>query len=334
VIGGFVHGDSVEYAGVWRNYAISGNNLSAIDLIVNDTMQKIGAPGLSLAIAQSGRLVFAKAFGYSDAASKTPLTTSDRFRIGGISELVTATAIQLLAARGRLRLDDRVFGAGALLGGRFGTPPYAAALRKMTVRQLLAHTAGWPSGAADPTRTSPATTPAALVSWSLDHVALAHAPGTTDSPSRLDYVILARIVERLTSQPYAAWVAAHVLAPAGIHDVQLAAAARAPNEVADVDRAHEDLGRLDGAAGFIATPVDLVRLAVHLDDAAHPPDNEAWSQRAGLPGASAIVVRTAGEFTWAAAVNAPDADAALDAMMWRIVSSVTAWPSRDFFATP
>ena len=32
VLGGYAHGDSVEYAGVWRNYAISGNNLSAIDL--------------------------------------------------------------------------------------------------------------------------------------------------------------------------------------------------------------------------------------------------------------------------------------------------------------
>ena len=77
-----------------------------------------------------------------------------------------------------------------------------------------------------------------------------------------------------------------------------------------------------------------MRLAVHLDGAGQAPGNDAWSQRARLPGASAIVVRTAGELTWAAAVNAPDAEAALDAMMWRIVSSVTAWPSRDFFATP
>jgi hypothetical protein len=140
----------------------------------------------------------------------------------------------------------------------------------------------------------------------------------------------------------------------------------------------DDLANVDGAAGWIGTPIELLRLAVHLDGAAHPADlvgaatlaeaatpsaaslrardpfgfgraiavspgaselspiatNNLWWQRGRLPGASVIVVRTAGEFSWVAAANTPGAEAALDAMMWRIVSSVTAWPSHDLFTTP
>src|SRR5206468_873492 len=85
IVSGQARAGATEFAALWRNYSMSKEDLSTIDWIVSDTMAKAGAPGLSLAITQGGRLVFAKAYGVSDPAAETPLTTSNRFRIAGVT---------------------------------------------------------------------------------------------------------------------------------------------------------------------------------------------------------------------------------------------------------
>ncbi len=58
---------------------------------------------------------------------------------------------------------------------------------------------------------------------------------------------------------------------------------------------------------------------------------KGWAVNAGgVPGTSSLLVRTADEFTWAAVTNStnaqPDRDLDLDALMWRLVTSVKSWP--------
>jgi CubicO group peptidase (beta-lactamase class C family) len=114
--------------------------------------------------------------------------------------------------------------------------------------------------------------------------------------------------------------------------------------------------RMDSHGGWIATSSDLVRFASHVDgfdmrrnilkpeticamataSSVNPNYARGWSVNAkghwwhggDLGGTSAILVRTASRFCWAALTNTrrePDLPGALDDLVWDMVSKVSAW---------
>lgn len=91
-------------------------------------------PGLSLAVVDCDRLLFAAGFGAADLASTTPATPSTAYLWFSMSKIVTATAALRLAEDGRLDLDAPV--------GEYVDYLRAPGPRQPTVRQLLNHTSG------------------------------------------------------------------------------------------------------------------------------------------------------------------------------------------------
>src|SRR5689334_1640972 len=65
-------------------------------------------PGLSIAIAIKGQVVFAKGFGFADLERQVPVRTSDYFRLASVSKPITATLIFELVEQGKLSLDTPV----------------------------------------------------------------------------------------------------------------------------------------------------------------------------------------------------------------------------------
>jgi len=140
---------------------------------------------------------------------------------------------------------------------------------------------------------------------------------------------------------------------------------RAPNEVTYYGQGEGSLSdpyalnvsRMDSHGGWIATPTDLVHFATHVDgfnparnilrhetitqmvspSPVNPRYARGWNVNAkghwwhggDLAGSSAILVRTSSHFCWAALANTRVASsaAAIDDMMWRVVSKVAAWRS-------
>jgi serine beta-lactamase-like protein LACTB, mitochondrial len=62
-------------------------------------------PGLSVAVAQDGEIVWAEGFGWADVERRAPVTPLTRFRIGSVSKPLTAAGVGLLHDRGRIALD-------------------------------------------------------------------------------------------------------------------------------------------------------------------------------------------------------------------------------------
>src|SRR6185295_19997462 len=87
-------------------------------------------PGAAVAIVRDGHVVLRKGFGLADVEAKTPVTTSTNFRLASVTKQFTAAAIELLAARGVLTLDDPL--------SRW-IPSMPEATRPITIRQLLHH---------------------------------------------------------------------------------------------------------------------------------------------------------------------------------------------------
>ncbi|GAA1152268.1 serine hydrolase domain-containing protein [Kribbella jejuensis] len=100
-------------------------------------MAKYAIPGAGLGVWYRGR-EYMRGFGVTNLDTKEPVSPDTAFRIGSTSKTFTATAIMRLVEQGRISLERPV---------RAYLPDFAAAdpavARRVTVRQLLNHSAGW-----------------------------------------------------------------------------------------------------------------------------------------------------------------------------------------------
>jgi len=67
-----------------------------------------GIPGLSIAVAIDGKVVYSEGFGFADLEQRIPVSPSTRFRIGSISKPLTAVGLVLLVEQGKVDLDAPV----------------------------------------------------------------------------------------------------------------------------------------------------------------------------------------------------------------------------------
>ena len=192
--------------------------------------------------------------------------------------MITSAAIFTLVEQNRLRLADKVFGPGAVLGIIFGQPPYSAGINEITIEQLLTYTSGgWTNDGRDPMFTHPNMNYAELISWTLNNRPLDHPPGQNYAYSNFGYCVLGRVIEKLTRQPYPDYVRAEVLSRCGITDMVIAASRlekRRPDEVKYYGQGEDpydaNVARMDLHGGWLARLTDLVQFLMHIDGYAKP----------------------------------------------------------------
>lgn len=186
------------------------------------------AAGTSALIWQDGREVYFGAAGMADRDAKRPMRRDTIAQIYSMTKPVTGVALMQLWEAGKFRLDDplakylpeyaemRVY-AGK---GAAGQPRYVAAERPITIRDILRHTAGFAYGAG-PTPAHDAyvaaeplalTIPLAEASRRLATVPLLYQPGTQWEYS-IAVDVQAALVEKLSGQPFAAYVRTHIFEP-------------------------------------------------------------------------------------------------------------------------
>lgn len=94
---------------------------------------KPDSPGCTVAVIQDGQVVFQKGFGMANLEYEIPNEPGTIYHVASISKQFTAFAIQLLAAEGKLRLDDDV---------RMVLPELHDFGSTITIRHLIHHTSG------------------------------------------------------------------------------------------------------------------------------------------------------------------------------------------------
>lgn len=110
-----------------------GGRLDAAVAALRTHQDTSGVAGLSAAIAVDGRLVWTGGFGYANLQHGVEAGPSTVSRVGSISKPIAAVAAMALWDRGRLDLDAPI--ASYL-------PDYPAPNGRITMRQLMSHTAG------------------------------------------------------------------------------------------------------------------------------------------------------------------------------------------------
>ena len=332
------------------------SEVQAMEATAAAFMKQHAVPGLSVALARKGRLVYAQGYGLADKAKDEKVTPGHLFRIASVSKPITSVTVFRLMESGKLRLADKVFGPGGVLGSVYGEPPYLPHVGDITIEHLLTHTAGgWTNDGADPMFSHPQMDHRQLITWTLAHQPLDHPPGEKYAYSNFGYCILGRVIEQLSGQPYEQAVRERVLAPCGITRMRLAGntlAERAAQEVVyyDQDGANPyrmNVRRMDSHGGWLATPTDLVRFLVHVDGFPTVPDllkpetikamttassasagyakgwcvnrQGNWWHSGSLPGTITIMVRTSGEFCWAGLTNTRHAKSSLGGDLDRLM---------------
>ncbi len=125
--------------------------LAQIDKLLEEQVRDQRIPGAVALIVRHGKIVYYKAFGYSDIVKKTPLKKDDIFRIASQSKAITSLAVMMLWEEGKFLLDDpvskyipefrnpKVLKTFNAKDSSYTTEP---ATREITIRHLLTHSSG------------------------------------------------------------------------------------------------------------------------------------------------------------------------------------------------
>ncbi len=201
--------------------------MASYDQTITAFMRKFSIPGGAVAVMRDGKLIYARGFGYADVENKTLVQPDALFRIASVSKTITSAAIMKLVEDGKLTLDDRVTPFIAHLGPASGAT-VDPRWEQITIRHLLNHTGGWdrtkPNGGFDPidrpaiaaaavNAPAPAS-PETLIRY-MKGMPLDFNPGEKFVYSNFGYIILGRVIERVSGMPYKEYVRARVLDPVG-----------------------------------------------------------------------------------------------------------------------
>jgi CubicO group peptidase (beta-lactamase class C family) len=199
-----------------------------IDALMEAALREPGLPALSWALVIDGEVVHARAFGLRDVAAGAPAEVQTEFRIASMTKSFTALAVLKLRDEGKLKLDDPVATYVPELR-RWQQPTGDAG--PVTLRQLLAHTGGLPEDNPQGDRQL-ALTPAQFSAWLQSAPPLASVPGSAFEYSNLGYMILGRVVTRVSGRPYQVYIRDDILRPLGMLETHWGPAQVAPERLA------------------------------------------------------------------------------------------------------
>jgi CubicO group peptidase (beta-lactamase class C family) len=275
-----------------------------MDKAISTFQKKWGIKGMSVAVTKDGRLVYAKGFGYADEKNGELVDAHHQFRLASVSKLVTAIAIMQLNEMGKFDLDDPVFGPEGILNDPIYRNYSDPRVEKITVRHLLTHTAGWSKRSGDPmfqsqliARKMKTVLPVAnetTIQYVLTRK-LNYDPGKKYSYSNVGYVILGKVIEKITKMNYEDYIKLSILYPLEIYDMQLGKSFYEEKSSSEVtyyeNRSYgkvlaynsnrnwvtriyggSDIRSLGAAGGWISSPASLLKLITAIDGFNTKPD--------------------------------------------------------------
>jgi CubicO group peptidase (beta-lactamase class C family) len=170
------------------------------------SMWKWGTPGMVIGVTDREKTLSVSAKGYSDAASRRPLTPDTMFQIGSVSKSFTCIALLQLVEQGALEVHDPVT----------KHLPWLSISSKhsgITLHHLMTHTAGIILG-------SDATPTAWTETWDLRHTEATCEPGTFFHYSNSGYKALGLVLETVTGKGYDRIIREGILNAAGMRSTE------------------------------------------------------------------------------------------------------------------
>jgi CubicO group peptidase (beta-lactamase class C family) len=182
--------------------------VAALDSLAQIAVTSGGLPGLSLAVVQDGRVLLARGYGKARLAPDQPASATTMFAVGSVTKEFTCAAVLLLQEAGKLSVHDPVA----------KWYPGLTRADEITLLDLMNHVSGYPDyyplDFVDRRMRRPIATEELIRRYGGG--ALDFPPGTRWSYSNTGYIILGRIVERVSGEPFGAFLARRIFRPLGM----------------------------------------------------------------------------------------------------------------------
>ncbi|HZZ00794.1 MAG TPA: serine hydrolase domain-containing protein [Candidatus Baltobacteraceae bacterium] len=191
---------------------LSSTQIHALDSAGATALKERHIPSVVIEVDRDGKRVFEKAYGYRNVADKLSANTQTLYQYGSLTKQFTAMGILLLAQDGKLDVK-------ADIGTWF--PKFAN--RGITIENLLIHTSGIPdlindSGTEFTLKYAalPFSNADDIIAWAADKP-LVFPVGTRTKYSNTGYLLLGKIIERVSGKSLDAFFAVRIFQPLGMH---------------------------------------------------------------------------------------------------------------------
>lgn len=365
------------------------------DASINRFMRYWGIRGGSFALMRNDSLLYAKGYGFANTQDSIPCEVRNIFRVASVSKLLTAVAVMHLEETGQLSTQDFVFGEDGILNDSLFLDYRDKKIKKVTVEHLLRHTSGFsnPHGDAAFNMELVAQFLDKPLPLSMDDMVLyatknrlRAVPGGRFNYSNLGYIVLSKVIEKVSGIPYETYIKDSILAPIGCYDIHLA------NNYSDGFRENEvtyyevkeaepvpaydgsdtlvmkslggnDVHGLYGAGGWVASPVELLKLVSAINkcpvredfltpesiDFMTPYGKNAkpagwasssakfWLRSGSMSGTSALIKAQKDGYSWvfisnSSSWNGPGLARQMNREITQALRKVKKWPETDYFA--
>ena len=155
-------------------------------------MRVSDVPGLSMAVVQNGRVIWAGAFGTVNDSARTPLDAETIFEAASLSKPVFAYIVLRLVDRGEFDLDRPLFEMLA-----YPRLAHDERYKRITARMVLSHGTGLPN-------------------WGGEKLTLQFDPGTAYGYSGEGFVFLQKVIEHVTGRSLDELARREVFQPLGM----------------------------------------------------------------------------------------------------------------------
>jgi len=171
------------------------------------------ATGVAVAVVHGGSIVWEEGFGWANREARVKATAHTPFTMASITKPFTATTLMILAAEGKLSLDDSAnkYLTNSRIQGMNGSAD------AVTVRRLGAHVSGLPTMFEGYDRDE-ATLVLASDALIRNYGRLVYPPRTCYEYSNIGFAALAVIASNLAGTDFGTLMTQRVLTPLGLHD--------------------------------------------------------------------------------------------------------------------
>jgi len=218
-----------------------------VDNLVAAAMKLQHIPGLSIAVTRDSKLVRAAGYGLANAEHSVPAKAETVYQSGSVGKQFTAMAVMMLAAEGKLSLDDPI--SKHLRGA-------PASWNDVTIRHLLTHTSGIKNYGRRDLDYRRDYTEADLIAAAAN-LPLNFAPGEGWRYSNTGYMLLGFVIGRASGEFYGDYLKRRVFTPLGMDTARVISEEDiVPNRAAGYRRIRGELKNQNWVAPFLNTCAD------------------------------------------------------------------------------
>lgn len=187
---------------------MSSDSLYRVSQIMNAAIEDSAFPGGVVTVIKDGIEVYQKAFGYQTYKKVVPDETNDVFDMASLTKVIaTTSSIMKLYQQKKIRLTDHV--------SKYFPEYRKGEKRRVTLKMLLTHTSGLPP---DNTVTKENEKSPEAFFHDVITTPLMNRPGKKYVYSDLNFIILGKIVEKVSGMPLDEYANQNIFTPMDMRD--------------------------------------------------------------------------------------------------------------------